>query len=123
MPLLYEDKSPDDLDFQRDWLNIRRVVKERFGKRPDINAMLFLIGMNEMGVIREDWTKEEKQDLMHIAICRLFEPDGLFEFVGFDEEGWPHYKAIKAIPKEKLLGQEKLLKSRIISYCKEEELI
>lgn len=123
MPLLYEDQKPDEQDFRRDWFAARRIVHERFGKRPDINAFLFLIGMNELGQLREEWTKEEKQDLMHIALCKLFEGDGFFRFVGFDEEGWPHYEAVKEAPKGKLIEQEQLLKRRIVSYFKEHKML
>jgi hypothetical protein len=123
MPLLNEGKSPEELRFQRDWIELRRIVKSRFGKRPDINALLFLIGMNEVGFVRDEWTKEEKQDLMHVAICKLFEEDGYFKFLGRDEEGWPHYDAMVSIPKGKLLQQERQLKERIIDYCREMKLI
>ena len=116
MPLLNDNKSDEDLEFQHRWLEVRRKVKQRFGKRPDINAMLFLIGMNELGQLREEFTKEEKQDLMHIAICRLFESDGFFHFIGRDEDGWPHYEAMEKVPAMKLMEQERLLKEKIIHY-------
>ena len=49
-----------------------------------MDAMLFLIGVQELGRWKEGFTKEEKQDLMHIAVCRLFTDDGHYEFVGRD---------------------------------------
>ena len=76
MAILRKGKSEKELKLQERWFDVRRVVKTRFEKRPDINAILFLIGINELGFIKETWEKEEKQDLMHVAICALFEKDG-----------------------------------------------
>lgn len=35
---------------------------------------------------------------MHIAICRLLEPYGYYEFDFRDADGWPHYKVLKELP-------------------------
>jgi hypothetical protein len=102
---------------------IRAYVKKRFNRPglPDLNAMLFLIGVQELGRWRNDFTKEEKQDLMHIAVCRLLAYDGHYEFVGRDEDGWPHYELVSKIPPQDLGGQEKLLRASIIRYFNELE--
>jgi hypothetical protein len=102
---------------------IRAYVKKRFNRPglPDLNAMLFLIGVQELGRWRNDFTKEEKQDLMHIAVCRLLAYDGHYEFVGRDEDGWPHYELVSKIPPQDLRGQEKLLRASIIRYFNELE--
>ena len=71
------------------WLRIRHLIKDRFGKEslPDLNAILFLIGIQELGRWKAQFTKEEKQDLMHIAVCRLLSYEGYYEFVGRDADG------------------------------------
>ena len=46
MPLLNE-KNEDEKSLALRWYQVRNQVKEQFGERPDINAMLFIIGMNE----------------------------------------------------------------------------
>lgn len=108
-----------DFAYQR----VRHLIKERFNKPvlPNLDAMLFLIGVQEYGRWRTDFSKEEKQDLMHIAVCRLLSYDGHYEFVGRDDEGWPHYKLISKIPPADLASQEQLLKARIITYFNELE--
>ncbi|MCB9257677.1 MAG: hypothetical protein H6579_11155 [Chitinophagales bacterium] len=118
MPLLNEDSAINS-ELSEGWFAVRRLVKDTFGKRPDINAILFLIGMNELGQIRDNWGKEEKQDLMHIAICKLFEGEGYYAFTHEDEEGWPHYEIIKPLPNIHLKEQEAWLKAKIVSYFKE----
>jgi hypothetical protein len=117
MPLLRSDETEkEDSDFALRWYKVRNRVKEEFGQRPDLNVMLFLIGMNEVGVVKEVWEKEEKVDLMHIAVCRLLAADGYYKLMGTDEEGWPHYEAVKGIPPLSMKDQEALLKRKIVEY-------
>lgn len=122
MPLLNENSKHQTQNIEG-WFAVRRFVKDTFGKRPDINAILFLIGMNEVGVYKEEWEKEEKQNLMHVAVCRLFMEDGYYKFVGKDQDGWPHYELLKAIPNIHLKDQEGLLKEKIVAYFKEMKYI
>ena len=107
------------------WLKVRHYVQDTFKKEklPDLNAVLMMIGINELGVIRTNWTKEEKQDLMHIAVCQLLSGLGYYELEGKDQDGWPHYKLIKQIKKQSLEEQERLLKEQIIKYFKEEQIL
>ena len=104
------------LDFE--WLRVQHYVKDTMGRDalPDLRAMLFLIGIQESGVIKEQFTKEEKQDLMHVAVCTLLETKGYFELIGRDEEGWPHFKQIKPMAAKGVDEQEDLLKQQIIEY-------
>ena len=58
----------------------------------------FLIGIQEFGQIKEKFTKEQKQDLMHVAVCSLLSQSGYYEVEGVDAGGWPHFKQLKAMP-------------------------
>src|SRR3954466_5205971 len=113
MPLLNENKSDEEKSFALRWYEVRNRVKNDFGQRPDINAMLFLIGMNEVGVVKEKWEKEEKQDLMHVAVCKLFSSEGYYKYLGRDDEGWPHYEPVQNVPKLPLKEQDEMLKRKI----------
>ena len=62
------------------------------------------------------FTKEEKQDLMHIAVCTLLESDGYYKFKGRDADGWPHFDPIKSIPVEGVRAQEEFIKIKVIEY-------
>ena len=104
-------------DFAQRWLNTEQMLKERFEKLPDLEGILFLIGVNEYGQLpRKKFSKEQKQDLMHIAVCTLLIPYGYYEFIGRDEENWPHFKEIEAVPVSGIANQEQLLKECIIEY-------
>lgn len=110
-----------DLDFERNWQKLLDNLEAIIGKRPkDLNSVLFLIGLQELGKGVGNFTKEEKQDLMHIAICKVLSYSGFYELEGLDEEGWPHWKLIKKLPSFDLLEQEKLLKLHILEYFDEQ---
>lgn len=104
----------ESLEFR--WYKVRKRVKEQFGQRPDLNAMLFLIGMNEIGIVKDKWSKEEKQDLMHVAVCKLLSTEGYYRLVKVDNEGWHHYEQNGAMPVLDLQKQEELLKRKIVEY-------
>jgi hypothetical protein len=87
-----------------------------FGKKPDLNAILFLIGIQELGRGIKEFTKEEKQDLMHIATCKVFSLSGYYELERVDEDGWPHYRSAKPIPFANLKEQDRMLKWHILEY-------
>lgn len=108
-----------ETDFE--WLQIRHFLKDRFQRDtlPDLNAILFLIGIQELGRWKDKFTKEEKQDLMHIATCRLMSYYDYYEFEGRDGDGWPHWKRSKTIPSIDIKEQVHLYKNAIIRYFKE----
>ena len=110
-----------DLSLQKDWVEVLYRIKEVTGKRPaDLNAVLYLIGLQKLGKGARSFSKEEKQDILHIAICKVLSRAGYYELEGLDEDGWPHWKLLKKLPKFDLIEQERLLKLQIIEYFKEE---
>lgn len=108
-----------ELDFE--WGRLRRMIKDRFAKDklPDMNAILFLIGIQELGQIKAEYSKEEKQDLMHIAVCRLLSQIGHYQLAKIDEDGWPHWELIRPISEKGVKNQEKILKEQAIHYFRE----
>jgi len=110
-------------DLQQRWWDLEEKMMQRFGKKPDVEAILFLIGIQEFGQIKEKFTKEQKQDLMHVAVCKLLSPSGYYELEKIDEEGWPHFKQLKAMPEMNSIEQENFLKDHILLYFQHNELI
>lgn len=104
------------LDFE--WLRIRNRLKDQFEyeKLPDLNAILLLIGVQELGDLKETYTKEEKQDLMHMATCRVLSEEGYYQFQALDADGWSHWQLVKPIETPSLKDQEELLKRCIVQY-------
>ena len=102
-----------------EWLKVRHIVRDAMKKDtlPDLQTILFLIGVQELGRIpKEKFTKEEKRDLMHVAVCTLLEKDGYFEFEGRDQDGWPHWKEVKSFTLKGVNEQEEFLMLKIIDY-------
>ena len=107
-------------DFETRWAALEEQLRGRFGKKPDLNAILFLIGIQELGKGVSNFTKEQKQDLMHVATCKLFSLSGHYELESIDADGWPHYRLVKAIPMSNLKEQEKMLKWHVLEYFEQE---
>jgi len=103
-------------DLQQRWWNLEASLVERFGKKPDLEAILFLIGIQEFGQIREKFSKEEKQDLMHVAVCSLLASSGYYELEGVDNDGWPHFRQLKAMPAMNPAEQENFIKDHVLLY-------
>ncbi|MFY7653042.1 MAG: hypothetical protein ACOVQE_10075 [Chitinophagaceae bacterium] len=103
-------------DIQQRWWELEIKLKQRFGKKPDMEAILFLIGLQETGFEAEKISKEQKQDLMHVAVCTVLQPSGYYILEGMDDDNWPHFKQIKEVPPYNLIEQENFLKDHILLY-------
>ena len=110
-------------DLQARWWNLEAKMVERFGKKPDLEGILFLIGIQEFGDIRGKFTKEQKQDLMHIAVCHLLSQSGYYEMEIVDEDGWPHFRQLKPMPPFDTIEQENFLKDHVLLYFQNHELV
>lgn len=110
-----------DLDLERNWSALLGDLESIIGKKPkDLNGVIFLIGVQELGHGTKIFSKEEKQDLIHIGICKVLSLSGYYVLEGLDEEGWPHWKLIKKLPHFDLLEQERLLKMHVMEYFEKE---
>jgi hypothetical protein len=102
------------------WRDLQQRLRSHFGKIPDLQTILYLIGVQELGKGARPFSKEEKQDLMHIAICKLLSYGGYYELEGIDQDGWPHWRNVKPLPFFDLLSQETLLMIYAIEYFETE---
>ena len=112
-----------DLDLQTRWKMLETRLQQQFGKEMTMESILFLIGLRELGSGPREFTKEEKVDLMHIAICRLLSQSGYYELSHLDQQSWPHWKLIKPLPSTDVFSQEHLLKEHVLAYFDEEDIL
>lgn len=107
------------------WEQLVNILSNRFadGEILDLDAIIYLIGVQELGKFKKKFKKDEKVNLMHIAICRVLEPYGYYEFSHFDEEGWPHYNVKEELPPLKAGEQQVLMKEAIVNYFLDNGLI
>ncbi|NND15550.1 MAG: hypothetical protein HKN89_04430 [Eudoraea sp.] len=104
-------------------LIIKLTTQFSEGEDLDLDGVIYLIGVQELGQLHKQFTKDEKVNLMHIAICRLLEPYGYYEFSFFDDDGWPHYNMKEELPNLRAGEQSVLMKEAIVSYFMDKEFI
>lgn len=107
-------------DLQERWWTLEAKLVERFGKKPDLDAVLFLIGLQETGLGSDKVTKEQKQDLMHVAVCTILTPSGFYILDHYDEDKWPHFNQLKALPDMTMMEQENFLKDHVLFYFEQQ---
>lgn len=113
--------TEEEINLKENWQTLQNFLKNNLGKKPtDLNGVLFIIGVQELGQGKKFFTKEQKQDLMHIAICKVLSFGGYYKLEGVDDEGWPHWTLIQPLPHFDMIAQEKLLKYFVLEYFRKE---
>lgn len=114
-----------DQQLKERWEQVVRKLSDQFadGDTLDLDAIIYLIGVQELGQLDRKFKKDHKLDLMHIAICKLLTPYGYYELDFVDNEGWPHYKMKEQLPFLKAGEQSVLMKEAIVNYFLETEFI
>lgn len=110
-------------DLQTRWWALEAKLMEKFGKKPDLETILFLIGIQEFGEVRKKFTKEQKQDLMHVAICTLLSKSGYFKYEGRDKDKWPVFTQVESLPTMDAIAQENFIKDHVLLYFQENDFI
>jgi hypothetical protein len=105
-----------DFEFERKWTEVVQEQSKHFGEPLSLDSMLFLIGLQELNKGYLKLTKDQKLEVMHVAVCRLLEPYGYYEFTGLDDDGWPHFQLKEKLPALDKKAQERLIKEAVIDY-------
>lgn len=103
-----------DIDFK--YKKLVKHLEIEFGPGLDTHTILFIIGVQELGMGYKEYKKNEKTDLMHIGMCTILLPYGFYKFIGRDDDYWPHFETVKKIPFLNKKGQEHLVKEALINY-------
>ena len=106
------------------WKQVEDFFIKNFDAEPNISidTILFLIGVQELGSGKQKYTKDDKLNILHIAVCRLLEPFGYYKFSHYDDDGYPHFEELEELPELKPNEQQLLMKKAIIQYFVDEEL-
>ncbi|MCO4813188.1 MAG: hypothetical protein KC454_00650 [Flavobacteriales bacterium] len=112
-----------DHDVELRFQKVKTELEKKFGEGMDVQSILFLIGVNELGVGYREFSKSEKTDVLHIAVCTLLEPYGYYQFEKRDEENWPHFKLIKELPAINDREQQHLIKEAMTDYFIQNEYV
>jgi len=116
------DKSEFE-DIKIKWKRLTASLAQQFDEEPDLQVILFLIGVQELGKGSQKFSKDEKQNLMHLATCKVLSGLGYYAFDHIDEDGWPHYKVLQKIPQMSLGEQDLLLRKAVLHYFEEQGVI
>ena len=105
-------------DLKTKWNNLKNKLSVDFSDNEIINldSIIFLIGLQELGQFQKRFNKQKKLEVIHIAVCKLLSDYGYYEYDFTDNDGWPHYKLIKKLPNLKAGEQTILMKKAIINY-------
>lgn len=108
----------ENTSLKEKWNYVVNQLTQQFsdGDTLNLDGIIYLIGVQELGQGQRKFKKDEKVNLMHIAICKLLEPYGYYEFDFFDDDGWPHYKTLTELPNLKPGEQSVLIKEAIVNY-------
>tara|TARA_B100000073_G_scaffold43797_1_gene32644 strand:+ start:1825 stop:2175 length:351 start_codon:yes stop_codon:yes gene_type:complete len=100
------------------WNNLKTKLSVDFSDNEiiDLDSIIFLIGIQELGQFQKKFNKQKKLEVIHIAVCKLLSDYGYYEYDYTDNDGWPHYKLIKKLPNLKAGEQTILMKKAIINY-------
>lgn len=110
------------MDTEFEYQNALKLIEKRFGDDIDLQGLLFIIGLQELGKGKIKLSKNEKLDVLHIAICTLLSPYGYYEYEGLDKDGWPHWKTSEKLPPLKPGQQQEIIKQAIVEYFKTVEI-
>jgi hypothetical protein len=107
----------DDLVLKDRWDSLVSEISTRFGRKPDIDSLLFLIGVQSVGRGYEpDIPKERKQSLIMEGSYLAFETIGVYQRVGMERNGFWIWQKNFDLPELTVDEQEKLLQVGILNY-------
>jgi hypothetical protein len=112
-----------DFDTELRFQKLINCLKPTFEMDLDLTALIYLIGLNEAGFGFRVYSKQEKMDLMHVAICTLLAPGGYYEFSHRDDQNWPHFTVVQSLPTLNEMEQKHVLKEAVIDYFIEKEYV
>lgn len=104
------------------WEEALAFFEKRFGDGLDLEGILVLIGLQELGKGYLALNKDQKIDLLHVAVCTLLEPYGYYSYKGLDADGWPHFERNTKLPHLKAEEQDQLMKQAIANYIRRVQL-
>jgi hypothetical protein len=105
-----------NFELEKKWRETVKDASKNFGETLDLQTIIYIIGLQELNKGYVELQKDEKMGVMHIAICTLLEPYGYYEFIGKDDDGWPHFENIKKLPQLAGTEQEDLIKEAVMDY-------
>ena len=117
--------STRDELLKRRWKELIQRLSDTFSdaEAVEMEGVLYLIGLQELGKIHQQFKKDDNVNIIHIGICTVLEPFGYYRFDFYDDDGWPHFVLVEELPVLKPGEQAILMKEAIVDYFLEKGLI
>lgn len=112
-----------DFEFEIRWKELTARLAKIFGGPLELEGILFVIGVQELGQGTRRFKKDEKQDLIHIGICTILSPYGYYRFSHYDADKWPHFDALKKLPYLNDSDQKQFIRRAVVDYFEKESII
>lgn len=106
-------------ELNKQWGDLLKRLNIRFDQDFELEGILFMIGLQELNKGYIKLNKDQKMEVMHVAVCTLLAPYGYYTFIGRDPDGWPHFEATEKLPHLKPMQQHLLMKEAVIEYLKD----
>jgi hypothetical protein len=104
-------------EHEQRWSALVARVESRFGRAPDVDAILFIMGIQSVGRGYEpDLPKERKQSLIMEGSYLAFETLGIYRRMGLERNGFWIWEKVFDLPKLSIDDQERLLQIGILNY-------
>ena len=103
-------------DLDKKWHQLLGKLENQFDQEMTLKGVLYLIGVQELNLGIKQYERDEKVNVLHVAICKILTPFGFYKFDRLDKDGWPHYIELKAIKNLSEKQQELLMKEAVIKY-------
>ena len=117
--------STRDELLKRRWEELIQRLSDTFSdtEAVEMEGVLYLIGLQELGKIHQQFKKDDNVNIIHIGICTVLEPFGYYRFDFYDNDGWQHFVLVEELPVLKPGEQAILMKEAIVDYFLEKGLI
>ena len=114
-----------DQKLKQRWENLVVFLSDKFSDREtiDVEGVLYLVGLQELGQVHRKMRKDDNVNLIHIGICSVLEPYGFYRFQYYDDDGWPHFELLEPLPSLKSGEQSILMKEALVTYFLKRDII
>ena len=121
---MHKNSSRDE-KLKNRWDDLVVFLSDKFSDSEtlDIEGVLYLVGMQELGQVHRKMRKDDNVNLIHIGICSVLEPYGYYRFDYYDEDGWPNFELLEPLPPLKPGEQSILMKEALVNYFLKLEII
>lgn len=111
-------KEVRDPKLKARWETLITLLTKRFSDSEDLDVegVLYLIGLQELGKFDQRFKKDDNVNLIHVGICTVLEPYGFYRFDFIDDDGWPHFELLEQLPALKPGEQAIFIKTAIVEY-------